>query len=239
MKIVKKMKCTLKNYPTEVKVSEKRRAQYWIKGDTLPKKYSDTSKYGFDAHGILIELATNEKVIKNSKTAGKPRMLTINAQKIYVGVHHSVRSKIVNELHDIFYKEFKKQLPEEIILERNQRVLISLHFHDIYTSKLPDLDNLSNLFIKCGIDCLTKANNPNQLDPDGGTTHKLGIIPDDKICFIPHITTEFTPVEKVEDRKLDFNIYIVEGDFNVESILDSYMTSCASKQEKVQFYSDL
>lgn len=218
--ILKKWTCTIPDYPTEIKVSESRRATYWSKGDVLPKKYSDVKLYDFNTEGTLEEIATGEKVIKNAKTAGKPRMLTINAQKIYVGIHHSVRSKIVNELHTIFNREFKAQLPAKIDT-KDKKILIGLHFYDFYTTKLPDLDNLANLFVKCGIDCLTTVNNPNQVKAT--VTHKLGILPDDKMIFIPHIMYEFTDVTDLKDRKLVFNIYEVSPGFTMESIIDTQM----------------
>lgn len=230
MGILKKWTCSIKDYPTEIKVSDAQRARYWEKGDELPKKYSDTSKYDWNTDGVLEDLSTSEKVIKNIKSVGKPRMLTINAQRIYVGIHHSVRSRIVNELHEIFNKEFKAQLPAKIKLDGTNKILIGLHFHDTYTPKLPDLDNLANLFVKCGIDCLTTVNNPNQMK-GLSITHKLGILPDDKMIFIPHIMYEFTHVDKKEDRKLDFNIYLVKDDFTIESLLDKELK--AQKKQKI------
>lgn len=213
----------IRDYPTEIKVSDSRRACYWTKVDhdksLTPKKYRDTTQFGFDNDGIMIDLKTKERVVKNIKTVGKPRMLTINAQKIYVGIHHSVRSKIVNELHTLFNDAFKKQLPAKIDTT-NKKIMIGLHFHDVYTTKLPDLDNLANLFVKCGIDCLTTVNNPNQVK-GVSTTHKLGILPDDKMIFIPHIVMEFTEVADPKDRKLHFNLYEVTNKFNVEGVLDS------------------
>lgn len=169
------------------------------------------------------------KVVKNIKTAGTPRTVTINAQAIYVGLHHAVRSKIVNDLHKLFHDEFKKQFPAKIILNDN-RLLVTLHFYDLYSDKLPDLDNLANLFVKCGIDCLTTINNPNQAK--GGLTHKLGIIPDDKAIFIPHIVCEFTDVQDVKDRKLCFNLYVVDKEFTVEALLDKQINLPLSPNEK-------
>lgn len=218
MGILKKHKCTIKDYPTEIKVSDSRRAQYWKNTDkNLPKKVSWTA---VDKEGYYLD-SKGERFLKNVKTAGKPRMLTINAQKIYVGIHHSVRSKIVNELHALFNKEFKAQLPSTIDVT-GKKIMIGLHFHDVYTVKLPDLDNLANLFVKCGIDCLTTVNNPNQVK--ALVTHKLGILPDDKMIFIPHILMEFTEVSDPKNRKLDFSLYEVTSDFSVEKILDDLLT---------------
>jgi len=220
MKILKKWTCVFKDYPTEIKVSEKRRAQYWKKGENnLPKKV-DTSKT--DSEGYCLD-SQGERYLKNTKTAGQPRMLSINAQKIYVGIHHSVRSKIVNQLHELFFNEFKKQLPAKIDTN-GKKILIGLHFYDTYTSKLPDLDNLANLFVKCGIDCLTTANNPNQVK-QGSVTHKLGILPDDKLKFIPHIFYEFTDVKGGPDRRLEFSLYEVPEDFSIEKLCDQIVVN--------------
>lgn len=213
--ILKKWTCSIPDYPTEIKVSESKRAKYWKSTDKLPLKVKNMTttigkdSYLFDSQG--------ERIVKNTKTVGKPRMLTINSQKIYVGIHHSVRSKIVNELHELFNKEFKKQLPA-VIDTKDKKIMIGLHFYDIYHTKLPDLDNLSNLFIKTGIDCLTTPNNPNQT-LSNGVTHKLSIIPDDKMIFIKSILVEYTSVLDVKDRKLDFSIYEVTPDFTIESLL--------------------
>jgi len=216
--IQSKFTCSIPNYPRDVQVSAKRLTQYWKEGEAnIPKKY----KNYLSEKGFLVDPAGN-KVVKNPLTAGTPRTVTINAQSIYVGLHHSVRSKIVTELHKLFHDEFKKQLPAKIDLSAlggTRKVLIALHFYDVYNNKLPDLDNLANLFVKCGIDCLTTANHPNQTK--GGATHKLGIIPDDKALFIPYILYEYTPVADVKDRKLDFNIYVVEQGFSLEALLDT------------------
>jgi hypothetical protein len=215
--ILNKYTCIIPNYPTEVRVSDKRREKYWkITDSTIPKKCEGNQ---VDNAGFLLDKQGN-KVLRNTKTAGKPRMISINAQKIYVGIHHSVRSKIVTELHSLFLSAFSKQLPPKIELGDN-KILICLHFYDVYTPKLPDLDNLANLFVKCGVDCLTTANNPNQLK--GSVTHKLGILPDDKMQFISNIVVEFTHVESASDRRLEFTLYKVTKDFCVDKILDELL----------------
>ena len=217
MKVLNKHSCVIPDYPVSIKVSEKKRPVYWKRGQLLPKKYPQP-QFIFNPEGILIDASNGEKMIKNIKTVGKPRLLSINAQKIYIGIHHSVRSKIVSELHDVFNKAFKAQFPPIINLGVN-KILVTLHFFDVYSVKLPDLDNLANLFVKCGIDCLTTANNPNQTK--GGATHKLGILPDDKMIYIPHIVVEFTHVADPKDRKLEFNLYEVTPDFTVDELINN------------------
>lgn len=211
--IYEKHTCRILDFPKEVKVSDKRKAKYWKVGDKLPKKYAN---YG-NAGGFIVD-AQGEKVVKNAKTVGTPRTVQINSQLIYVGLHHSVRSKIVDTIHTLFHDEFKKQFPAKIDL-KGKRALISLNFHDVLSRKTRDLDNLSSLFFKCGIDCLTTPNNPNQMK-SSGYSHKLGIIEDDTIYFIPYIVIEFTPIPEGAQRFLDFNLYVVNEKFSIEQELD-------------------
>lgn len=212
--ISEKFTCTILDFPLKVEVSKKRKVKYWKFGEKIPKKYAN---YTYDGD-YLVDPAGN-KVVKNVKTAGTPKFIGLNFQQIYVGVHHSTRTKIVGALHTLFHDAFKTQLPAHIDLT-GKRLLISLHFYDTLTNKTRDLDNLSALFFKCGIDCLTKPNNPNQVNSDG-YSHKLSIIEDDTISFIPYIALEFTPILEGEQRKLDFNLYVVDPAFRLESMLDS------------------
>lgn len=218
MKILKKHHCRIDNYPIEVKVSDKRREKYWKHGEAVPKKYISITT--IDNKGFLLD-TNGERLVKNIKTAGTPRMLAINFQKLYVGVHHSVRAKIIEELHTVINAAFAVQLPTTIDT-KDKKILIHLHFYNTITRHTPDLDNMSSLFVKCGIDCLTTANNPNQTK-GSGYSHKLGIIPDDTTRFIPYVIVEFTEIKEDETRKLDFNLYEVETGFSIEDLLDKQL----------------
>jgi hypothetical protein len=215
--ILEKFTCIIPDFPREIQVSKKRNPVYWKVGDKLPKKYA---KLG-NSNGFIVD-AQGNKLVKNVKTVGTPKSVPINSQLIYVGLHHSVRGKIVDAIHTLFHDEFKKQLPAKIDLKEDQRILISLNFHDVLSRKTRDLDNLSSLFFKCGIDCLTTPSNPNQVT-SSGYSHKLGIIEDDSIYFIPYIAIEFTPIPEGIQRHLDFNVYVVSKDFSVECHLDALL----------------
>lgn len=220
--IIEKYICIIPDYPREIQVSKKRNPVYWKVGEKAPKKYAGYSI----VNGFLVDTVGN-KVVKNVKTVGTPKSIPINSQLIYVGLHHSVRSKIVDAIHTLFHDEFKKQLPAKINLKEGHRILISLNFHDTLTRKTRDLDNLSSLFFKCGIDCLTTPSNPNQVT-SSGYSHKLGIIEDDSIYFIPYIAIEFTPIPEGKQRHLDFSVYVVDKNFSVETLLDQGMKTYTS-----------
>ena len=215
--IMERYICTIPNYPRSVEVSKSRRPKYYKIGDKIPKKF-EADGYCY-VGGFLVD-PTGQKVVKNTKSAGTPRYISINAQAIYVGLHHSVRSKIVDSLHSLFHETFKKQLPATIDLT-GKTVFIHLQFYDVVSAKLPDLDNLANFFVKCGMDCLTKATNSK-----GDTSHKLGIIPDDKVTYVSGISLGFTEIKAEEQRELVFSIYVVDKTSpNVFSLLDQLYIS--------------
>lgn len=95
------------NYPSKIKVSEARRARYYIKGKTkkkVPKKYDPTihpTKFFWDSKGYLIEKSTGERVIANPRSVGTPRYWVVNFQDIWnQNLVHSNRAHIINILKD-------------------------------------------------------------------------------------------------------------------------------------------
>lgn len=214
--ILNKWQCSIPNYPTEICISNKRRPKYYKLGEAPPKKYGGV--FFPDKDGYLLDEDGN-RIIKNPKSAGTPRFIPINGQKIYVGLNFSVRSKIVKTMHGIISEEFKKQLPKKIDIPKGHNLLVHLHFYNTITRKLPDIDNLSSLWMKCGVDCLTTADNIGQAK-EGGLDHKLGIIKDDRLEFIKNISTEFTEIKEGEESKLVYCLYLVEDSLSVEKLLD-------------------
>lgn len=80
---------TIPDYPDKILVSKARRAKYYVSENSLrtgstkiPKRYTST-KYGFDADGILCNLVTGEYILANPRTAGKPRYWVVNFQEIW------------------------------------------------------------------------------------------------------------------------------------------------------------
>ena len=98
------------NYPDKICVSKKRRPVYFISKDSskkrgkklIPKKYQNEELYEFNKEGILINKQTNEKVIANSVSAGKPKLWVVNFQEIYNGnVAKQKRACYINVLKDV------------------------------------------------------------------------------------------------------------------------------------------
>ena len=63
----------------KIELSKKKRPQYYKGKVKIPKKYK-TDDYEFDKNGILINLTTSEKVVKNTRSVGLPNVKTITGQ---------------------------------------------------------------------------------------------------------------------------------------------------------------
>lgn len=185
-------------YINRTKLADARRATYYEKGKTIPKKYQDTTKYHFKHKGsklVIFDISTNEPVIKNTKTAGKERTIPIKGNDFYAGFASSfTRIKVVESIKGDFLKYFNK-LKE--FKSSDYPIRIEFIYFDLFNEKTigkgihkknqsQDLDNLRFAYEKCSLDLLTR----------------LGKIVDDKLTFIRKISSEFIPIKDPEDRQL-------------------------------------
>jgi len=204
------MKITVEipKYIRKVKLSQARKRKYYEKGKKAPvaKKYADTSKYGWKKYGskqFLIDLETNERVVANARTAGTPRYMAVNGQKIYnAEASPHVRSKVMSDIKESFAPFIDELDPIDL---DSFPININLEIHDVITDEMSrqlwDVDNRSMPYIKAFQDCL--AGNK---DKDGKNRNKQ-IIPDDHVLYITQPPVpKFIPVDNEEDRKLVFTI---------------------------------
>ncbi len=177
-----KVVITVPKYIKYAKLSDKRRAKYYLKGKKKPKKYAD---YKYNKDGILIDSLGNP-VIANSKSVGTPRFKKINGQLFYQGPDSPfLRQKIVSQIKESFKKYVKGTPPIKAL-----PVQIDMEMHDVVGSKNWDLDN-TWIYFKCFQDVLVDQ----------------GVLPDDNILFVTKAAApEFFPVQEEEDRKLVFTI---------------------------------
>lgn len=63
----------LDNYMEYVTLSNKRRPTFYRRGVVIPKKYNNEN-FVYNKEGILIDKETSTKVIKNVRSAGKPKL---------------------------------------------------------------------------------------------------------------------------------------------------------------------
>ena len=126
--IHKKYTIEIPNYITHIKLSESRRAKYYTvtEEDRIPKKYKKLG-ISYDKKGIALD-NEGEKIIKNTRVAGTPKLWKINSQDLYSGnLHHHSRAKIMVELHkyfvDVVTKNLLKSLKDnKIVLEEGQKL---------------------------------------------------------------------------------------------------------------------
>ena len=135
------------HYIHEVAISKQRRAQYYYYGDLIPKKYqTDDGRYKIipNKNGVLTDLTTMEKIVKNTKSVGKPRYWRIAGNDILSGIDYNLRSKVFKEVKRYFYEQFQ-DVP--IIDNKYYPLGIGMDFYDTLGDY--DLDNLVIIYRKC------------------------------------------------------------------------------------------
>ena len=137
-----KITINVPKYITHVELSKQRRAKRYKKGDKIPKKYQGEG-YHFNRNKLLVD-PEGSLVIKNSRTAGTPRLKKINGQEIYSGnMHPRVRAKVISEMKAFFAepigKAFKKHGP---IPDDDIPAKMSIDIYTIIGEANWDLDNL-------------------------------------------------------------------------------------------------
>jgi hypothetical protein len=177
----------------KVEISKHRRAKYYKSTDRLPMKYKK-DEYVFK-NGILINVDTGEKIIKNSRSVGKPNYIRITGQIFYSGINFNLRRKIKKEMANFFAPylgQFKRIKKEQYPIG----VRIDLYDSMDFKGSQQDLDNFIYPYRKVIHDVLTGK------DPECKK-----VIEDDSKEYIQDIPTRFYPIDNHEDRKLVIEIY--------------------------------
>lgn len=220
--IYKKYTIEIPDYITHIKLSESRRAKYYTitEEDRIPKKYKKLG-ISYDKKGIALD-SEGEKIVKNTRVAGTPKLWKINSQDLYSGnLHHHSRAKIMVELHkyfvDVVTKNLLKSLKaNKIELEEGQKLAFYYIFEGSLKKNTGDLENKSYLYNKTFLDTITT----NELTlTKEKNRYKMGIIPDDSLGYVYNINFNF--IEK-EEEKLIINIYICDKDFNITDLIDKH-----------------
>lgn len=220
MKIHQKWKVIIPDYVTHITLSQKRRAKYYTveNQDEIPKKYLKQGICFVDNIATLCD--TKEKIVKNSKSAGKPRYWKINGQDLWSGnLHPHVRSKVNKELHEYFGKIIDEQIVSNgfnfIEVSEDKRLFF------VYTFKInikgsQDIDNM-NVYVKTFSDTLTSYNNPNQKE-----IVKKGIIQDDSPRYVKGYCGQILQHDELT-HSLEIDFYLTDKDFDLTKVLDKWM----------------
>jgi len=203
------------SYIQDIILSKARRATYYKKGDKLIKtlqKRLDNNEICWGDKDFLIDESGN-RIIKNTRTAGKPRTHRISGQDVWSGIDHNLRSKIGKELKKYLYDKVKHLTPI-----KNYPIGIGLTFYNKIGDY--DLDNLEYWYRKCLHDALCGnveflkrlvplKTNPKKMKatyiPDRVKYKPL--IEDDSVKFIQSKPCNFVEVEESINRKLVIEIF--------------------------------
>lgn len=183
-------------------ISRRIAAKYykWKDKDKIPKKHDKLKPFNrkkFGKHYFVIDRQGN-RIVKNVRSAGKQRLWNVNGQDLYNGRLHPVtRAKITKWFHHYLGQYITQQISQgdiELISRYKGNIRITLNIHEVKRKNLPDVSNLW-LWIKWFEDALQERevildDNPDWIRSSGGTTYHW--------------------VETEEDRKLKFNIEIVQ-----------------------------
>ena len=186
-------KLEIHSFIDRIELSKKRRAQYYKLRDRIPKKYINDS-YDFGKEGVLIDVNTQTKIIKNSRSVGTPNVKLITGQYFWTGAHPHIRRKIKREMSDFFYK-FMSHLPK--VKQHQYPIGVRIDWYDKMKTG-QDLDNFIFLYRKVIHDVLTAK----EMDHSA-------IIIDDSKEYIQDIPTKFYPINEDEERKLCIEIYSI------------------------------
>jgi len=176
-----------------IELSKKRRAVYYKLGGRIPKKYV-SDDYAYTKNGILYNIETGEKIIKNTRTVGKPNLKKINSQYFWSGSNPHIRRKMKRDM-SLFILNYIKHVPP--VRLKQYPIGVNLILHDTINGE-NDLDNFVYIWFKVLLDVLTAK----EMD------HKPIII-DDSRKYLRKLGIEFIPIKEHNDRKLTIQIYSI------------------------------
>lgn len=135
----------IRDYPEKIMTSTKRRTYYKKWKKNMPKKYKG---WGKDKEGFLIDKEGN-KVVKNTRTAGTPRMYNLRGEDLWsFNIHVQTKSKVSTELKKLYYACFGELRPE---LFDGKLLGVEMVFHGPVENE-EDLDNMERWHQKTLID---------------------------------------------------------------------------------------
>lgn len=177
-------------FDENVKIANARRATAYIQNKCrIPKKYQNDN-YDFNAKGQLIDIHSGKVVVKNSRTAGKPRYRKVNGNDIYNGnINTHARANLVRNIHNYFIPYLKDiKLPDDInIYPLTLELIFKMHDKGKF-----NIDNDNKwIWRKCIQDTLTE----------------LKIISDDNNDIINRNEEETLFIPEDQAQQLIINLY--------------------------------
>ena len=184
---------------------------FFKKGTDLPKKYLNEEKYHF-VNNTLCDIITGEKIVRNSRSAGKPRYQKISGNAMWAGMNYNLRSKIATEMKKFFYEFFRDSKP---LLAEDYPIGIGLIITDNLSGRAgEDIDNMAYLYRKNIHDALCGNVMFNKEIHEGKTSYVPdrnaypAIIEDDNRDFITEIKTKIIVNEDLTDEETSILVEI-------------------------------
>lgn len=174
-----------------IEISKKRITKPYIKNKCrLPKKYLNSDIFIFDKKNRLINKETGEIIVKNKRTAGKPRYKKVNGQEIYNGnISRQARASLVKKIHGFLAPYLQNiKIPDNIDIYPLSIELL-FYVNDLGKGTI-DNDNRW-IWIKCVRDTLTE----------------IGKWVDDNNNIVSRDEFETILIPKEEPQSLIINIY--------------------------------
>lgn len=156
--------------PTHIQVSKHINKVYWhYKDKRIPKKITEGLKLRkiiIGTDGFFRDKISNTRILKNTKSHGKPRLIPINNQLIYNNtMKHEQRSLYVKKIKESlkpFFLNLKPLKPEQFPIQIDGIIQMNK------TNENWDLDNLNSIYSKTIQDLMVE----------------LSILPGDSVQYI-------------------------------------------------------
>lgn len=217
-----KFNCVFRDYPETMELSKKRRAKYYLMTPgialpLLPKKHETAvseGKFSWEPkptknnpqQHALYDRDKKEFVIKNSRSVGTPRVITINSQIAWEsgsGSEWTIRA-IKSYLAAWFTPLIVQQLPPSIIPGTGKYIHLEYIFYFPFTERDPRLyqDYLNHWFIR------------GKIFED--TLVTLGIIPNDGPKYLRGAYPRFVNIDNEADRRLEVKFHFCLNNQRIE-----------------------
>jgi hypothetical protein len=209
------------DYPISIIKSKSIRPIYYTEDNILKKHHNKLGvDYDFDDKGRLIDLWSQELVLKNKKTAFKERHLTIDGSKLHQLTERTYdRSKILAIIKEWCLKHIKNQGVISKEYERN-KIYFEFIFYtgdyilnnpsnkkrDVITDEdgLKDTDNHSIYYTKIIMDCFN-----HQFRNAFGerVNNSLGFLISDNYLIVKKFSVEHKEVERNDRHDIMLKVY--------------------------------
>jgi hypothetical protein len=189
-----------KDYPVELRLSEKQRPKYIKEGNRIGKRQEQALKAGMMkwVEGKLFDNVTNGFVVKNPSQVGTPRLVPISGQYFWQGGSRVewYRQRLKEQLAAYFIPRIKMQLPiQKLFPPKNHFIHFEFIFYtrlQVEGRKIPqDVDNHAYPYMKVFVD----------------TVKTLGMIEDDLPQIYRGSEFRYVEIEDIAERRLEIKIH--------------------------------